>query len=60
MTHASCHFFLEGSIIGVFVLPLNMFLYWGSEMILYCFHNLRKAVKLLLKGCDNCYVSQCM
>lgn len=38
--------------------PLNTFLYLGSKMILYYFHNLRKAVKLFLKGCDNCYVYQ--
>lgn len=36
--------------------PINTFLYLGSKMILYYFHDFhfsRKAVNLFLKGCDN-------
>ena len=38
--------------------PINTFLYLGSKMILYYFNNLRKAVNLFLKGCDNGYFDQ--
>lgn len=41
--------------------PTNTFLYLGSKMILYYFHDFhfsRKAVKLFLKGCDNGHICQ--
>ena len=50
-------FFLGGNIISLSS-PINTFLYLGSKMILYYFNNLRKAVNLFLKGCDNGYFDQ--
>lgn len=50
-------FFLGGSIISVFLLLLIRCYIWG-KMILYYFHNLRKAVTLFLKGRDNGYFDQ--
>lgn len=35
--------------------PLSTSLYLGSRMTLNCFHHLRNAVKLFLKGCGDCY-----